>query len=370
MTQEKKHANRRRKKKRFGRTAMPGMIHNFNIEKIFGKPQNEVDDILNNKEKHISKIEIPKKDGSPRKVIAPDRELKYIQKSLYWKFFRRYKPHEAAHGFVAKKGISTNADFHVGAESIGKIDISNFFDSISSDHLKNVLFGNRHICRYCKYYERMLDGRCNPSLYKNKASKFDFRCEEIKAVFIPNFCMETGYQSLFNRIIEACTYKGFTAQGFPTSPVIANIVLRGFDGTMHKYCEENGIAYTRYADDLAFSSKTHKKDELRDLTLKKAYQQLWAYKFKPNRKKTIYKGKAGRLKICGVIVNEHKNIQRSEIHKFRAKVHHATVKFPNKTTKIRLRRLKGFASFVMSINYNKGKYYMDKLVAFEKSKFK
>jgi len=346
-------------------------IHkNFDIEKIFGKPVQEVDAILANKESHIHKITIPKKDGSPRNVIAPGKDLKYIQKSLYWRFFRRYKPHEAAHGFVAKKGISTNADFHVGANAVGKIDISSFFDTISEDHLKNVLFGNKHICRYCRNYERMIDGRCNPSLYKNKAQNFECKCDEIKAVFIPNFCEETGYESLFKRIIDACTYHGFTAQGFPTSPIIANIVMRGFDGTMHDYCKENGITYTRYADDLAFSSKTHSKEELQKLTLKKAYQQLWAYKFKPNRKKTIYKSKAGRLKICGVVVNEHKNIQRNVLHKFRAKVHHAIVKFPDRTTKTRIRQLKGYASFVMSINHNKGKYYMDKLLAFEKEKFK
>jgi hypothetical protein len=42
---------------------------------------------------------------------------------------------------------------------------------------------------------------------------------------------------------------------------------------------------------------------------------------------------------------------------------------PEKTTKGRIRRLKGWASFLMSINHDKGKYYMDKLLAFEKAKF-
>ncbi len=344
-------------------------IFNFDLKKILGKPVAEVDKILLDKEKNINRIVIPKKDGSPRNVIAPGRDLKYIQKSLYWRFFRRYKPHDAAHGFVAKRGISTNADFHVGALSVGKIDVSNFFDSISTDHLKNCLFGNQHVCRYCKHYLRIMDGLCNPSLYKNKSTDFKYKCDEIKAVFIPNYCEEVGYVSLFNRIIDICTYNGYTAQGFPTSPVIANIVLRGFDQAMESHCLKSGVMYTRYADDLAFSSTTHTKEELRKVVMQKAYRQLWGYGFKANKKKTIFKSRSGRLKICGVVVNEKKNIQRSVLHKFRAKVHHAIVKFPEKTTKTRIRQLKGYASFVMSINNKKGKFYMDKLLAFEAQKF-
>ena len=351
---------------------MPQTIKsNFDLQKMFGKPIEEVDAIIANKEKQINKINIPKKDGTLRKVIAPGKDLKYVQKSLYWRLFGKYKPHNAAHGFVPKRGISTNADSHVGANSVIKIDISNFFDSISVDHLKNCLFGNKHICRDCKHYDRMMvDGACDPSLYRNKKTNYKFKCDEIKAVFIPGYCEKTGYSSLFLRVIELCTYNGFTAQGFPTSPVIANIVLKGFDQTMTKYCEEYNIQYTRYADDLAFSSKTLSKQELQKIIKQKVYRQLWGYGFKANKKKTCAKSKSGRLKICGVVVNEKKNVQRDKVKLFRAKVHHAIVKFAENTTKKRIKSLKGWASFLMSINKEQGQKYMNQLVAFETQKFK
>lgn len=349
---------------------MPQKPHsNFKMKEVFGREMEIVDEILVAKEEHINRIQIPKKDGSPRHVISPSKDLKYIQRSLYWRFFRRYKPNGAAHGFVAKRGISTNADFHVGANAVGKIDIKTFFDSISCDHLKNCLFGNKHVCRFCRFYERMLEGRCHPSLYANKTQSFEHRCEEIKAVYIPEYCVETGYESLFLRIIDTCTYNGFTAQGFPTSPVLANIVMRGFDKTMSAYSEEHNVVYTRYADDLAFSSAELTKGELRDLIQKKAYRLLWAYGFKPNRKKTTWKSRAGRLKICGVVVNDKKSVQRSVVHRFRAKVHHATVKHADRTTKTRIRQLKGWASYLMSIDPVKGHRYMDILLAFERQKF-
>jgi RNA-directed DNA polymerase len=342
---------------------------NFDIPYLFGRPLDEIDHIIANKDKHVLRLEIPKHDGTMRKILAPNGKLKYIQKSLYWKFFRRYKCSNAAHGFVSKRGIVSNAAQHVGCKSIGKIDIKSFFDTISTNHLKNVLFGNKNICRYCKYYERMLDKKCDPSIYKNKSTKFEYRCEEMKAIYIPHYCQETGYQSLFQRVMDACTYNGFAAQGFPTSPIIANIVMRGFDETMIRFCMEHGITYTRYADDLSFSSKTMDKHELKKLLQTKVYRLLWAYGFNPNRKKTNWKGHAGRMKVCGVVVNQKLSMQRSDLMLFRAKVHHAVVKESETTTKAKVRELKGYASYLMSIDKHQGDRYMAKLTDFEKSKW-
>jgi retron-type reverse transcriptase len=346
-----------------------GKFSNFDFAQIFGKTREQVDAILAEKEKHIHKFDIPKKDGSPRHVIAPDGELKYIQKMVYFRFLRRYSYHPATHGFVPKRGIVTNAQLHVGAKSVGKIDIEKFFDTISEKHLKNCLFGNKNICRYCKKYTRMLDGQCHPSLYKNKIENFPYKCEEIKAVFIPNYCEETGYESLFKRVIDVCTYNGTTAQGFPTSPMLANIVMRGFDKAMVNYCEPLNIKYSRYADDLAFSSNTMTSKELLLHTKTKASRELWAFGFKPKKEKTRYRSRGSRLKICGIVINEKTSVQRSTVHLFRAKVHHAIHKYPNSTTRSRLRELKGWASFLMSVDHDKGKKYMNQLVEFENSKF-
>jgi len=75
------------------------------------------------------------------------------------------------------------------------------------------------------------------------------------------------------------------------------------------------------------------------------------------------------MKICGIVVNVKKSIQRSEVKLFRAKVHHATIKHANQTTRKKIRELKGWASFLMSVDHNKGKKYMNQLLEFEKSKF-
>ena len=342
---------------------------NFDIKYFFGHPVEVVDELLANKESHLHRFEVPKRDGGVRQILAPDPQLKYIQKALYYKFLKKYAYSDAANGFIPKRGIVTNAIPHVGAKSMGKIDIAKFFDSISTDHLKNCIFGNKNVCRFCCNYQRMLEGKCNPSLYANKKQKFQFRCEEMKAVLAPDYCKETGYQSLFTRVIDACTYNGFTAQGFPTSPMLANIVMMGFDKTMIKHCGDEGITYTRYADDLAFSSKILTSSELMDKTKKKAYSLLWAYNFKAKREKTRYRNHTTRLKVCGIVVNQKVSIQKSDVKEFRATVHHAIHKFPERTTRTRLKELKGWASFLMSADETKGKRYMAQLTSFENRKF-
>jgi len=346
-----------------------GKFSNFDFKKIFGRSVEEIDAITADKEKHIKRFTIPKRDGSPRIVIAPDHNLKYLQKMIYFRFLRRYSCHDAAHGFVPKRGIVTNAQLHVGARSVGKIDIKKFFDTVNENHLKNCLFGNKNICRYCKNYVRMLDGKCHPSLYKNKAENFEYKCEEIKATFIPKYCEQTGYESLFKRIIDVCTYNGTTAQGFPTSPMLANIVMRGFDMAMTEHCKDTDIVYSRYADALAFSSMTMSARELLENTRTKAYRLLWAFGFLPKKEKTKYRSKGSRLKICGSVVNDKTSVQRKDVLIFRSKVHHAIVKFPEQTTKARLRELKGWASFLMSADLVKGQKYMKMLTDFEAVKF-
>ena len=344
-------------------------LSNFDLEYFFGTSIEDVDSILENKDNMVKLVKIPKRTGGLRTILMPAPRLKYIQKSIYWKLLNMYKPHKAAHGFCRDRSIVTNAEPHVGARSLGKIDIKDFFDSITTNHLQNCLFGNSTVCKQCKFYERKLDGLCNPSLYHNKKTKFRHTCEEIKAVFIPEYCDVTGYQSLFRRAIDACTINGHTVQGFPTSPALANIVLKGLDKNLDKYCKDIGIVYTRYADDLAFSSETMNKTELMMAVTKHAYSQLWAYNFTPNKKKTKFKSRTGRLRVCGVVVNEKLSVQRNSVKKFRAAVHHATVKHPENTTKALLRSLKGWASHLMSVDKDKGVKYYNILKDFEAAKF-
>jgi hypothetical protein len=344
------------------------MSSNFNLENIFGKSLSEVDDIINNMGNHIRKFKIPKRTGGHRDLVAPDDQLKWIQKRLVWLIFMRYHPSDNSHGFIKERSIVTNAQNHVKPMSLGHIDIKNFFDTINGSHIKNCLFGNKNVCRYCKNYECMLKGECSPSIYHNKTTNYPHKCEELKALFIPDYCEKKNYDSLFARIIKLCTYNDSAVQGFPTSPYIANIVLRGFDVKIQKIAEDNGCIYSRYADDLTFSSKTHSSNELRSIFKDVVYRTLWGYGFCAKKEKTWWKDH-GRFSICGIVVNEKTNIKRKTVRIFRAEIHRATVKRKSTTTKKLIRKLKGWASYLMSVHPEHGNRYMTQLVNFEKEKW-
>lgn len=345
---------------------MSSYTSNFDLEKIFGFPLDEVDEMIANKAEYMQEFAIDKNDGTKRNIIAPTGKLKYLSKGLVWRFFNAYKPHKAANGFVKQKGTFTNAIYHVGAMSVGSIDIRKFFEHISPNHMSNILFGNKRICRMCKNYNMMLDGKCSPSLYFNKSKAYQHRCEEIKAVYMPGYEEATGYKSLIRRVIELCTYKGHCPQGFPTSPAISNIVLKGMDKIVAEFCGEHDIVYTRYADDLAFSSRTLLPSQLRDRVKGKAYKLIEAFDFKPNKKKTKFRGRASRMMVCGVVVNDKTSLPKYETKKIRASVHRACVKERDEISESEFRSIRGRVSYFMSLNKSKATKYMDQLKALSK----
>ena len=325
----------------------------------------ELDDIIQNQEKHVKEFDVPKRKGGKRHIIAPTARYKFILKGINWRILNAYKTHEAAHGFVKSRGVVTNAVQHVGTNAVGSIDLSNFFDTVSEEHLKNVLFGNKRICKLCKNFKGMCEGKCSPSLYKNRDNNYAHKCEEILASYVPNYEEKTGYQSLFKKFMSVAIYKDHTPQGFPTSPTLANIALRGMDKMIAEQCEEKGILYTRYADDLSFSTTDNDKIWLKDNTLGMATSIVRAFKFEVNKRKTKYTGRGGRMMVCGAVVNDKLSLPKWRVKKFRAEVHHATVKDVGNTTKTKIKELKGFASWLMSLNPVIGNRYMSQLIEFE-----
>jgi RNA-directed DNA polymerase len=340
---------------------------NFDLEKIFGgKTIEEIEDIIAHKEDHVRKITIPKRTGGLRTIIVPSPQLKYLQRACNWQVLMKYRPSQYSHGFVHGRNITSNALPHVGCKSIGHFDIKDFFDTIDDYHLKMSLCGNARICEMCSNRKDNLAGRCNISLYANRNTKFEHRCEELKAIMVPDFCEKTGYKSLLKLIIELSTINGKCCQGFATTPHLANIVLRAFDIRVGKYAFDHGIKYTRYADDMTVSSEMHTALELRRVMRPFVMKNLFAFRFISKKEKEYWRD-TGRKMICGVVVNKKTNLSRRQHMYFRSSVCHATKIDKEKTTKQDLAKLKGYAAFFMSINPVRGEKYMSQLVEFEKT---
>lgn len=156
----------------------------------------------------IEKFYIEKRNPSlgHRTIHKPlNFELEFSQKILNDGLSDVYFPLECVHGFVSKKNIKTNALVHLTKKQILSLDINNFFETINQ---KQVI----------------------KSLIK-------LGIDEQVSLWISNI---------------ACV-NGFLVQGFSTSPIIANIVSIDMDLEIIQNIDKK-INYTRYADDLYFSS--------------------------------------------------------------------------------------------------------------------
>ena len=235
--------------------------------------------------KFYSSFSIPKKSGSScRHISAPEQKLKYIQRILSDTFSKIYRPPDAVHGFVKERSISTNAHQHVGKRAIIKIDLSDFFPSISAKRVRGLL----------------------------KSNPFNFT-DEVADTLTNLVCNE-----------------GFLPQGAPTSPILSNMICLKMDHALLRYARKNRLKYTRYADDLTFSSTTKRgissivsfSDEGKTIICPEVLKIIRKNGFSVNDSKTGTFGRGTRQVVTGIVVNQKCNFRRDDYRYLRNLFHY------------------------------------------------
>jgi retron-type reverse transcriptase len=228
---------------------------------------------------------IPKKSGGFRLISAPATNLKLIQKSIAKELdqLRLFKP--CVNGFVAKRNIRRNASAHVGQRFILNIDLEDFFGSINFGRIYGML----------------------------QKPPYSFA------------------GSVAAAIAKACTLDDKLPQGAPTSPILSNLICTKMDAELSRFAAANRCNYSRYADDLTFSTRrpvmpfaSAIKDaegvtiyEL-DATLRAIIENNG---FRINEKKVRLRDLTARQEVTGLIVNRRVNVKRRYIRDIRAMLH-------------------------------------------------
>ena len=235
-------------------------------------------------------FEVPKRTGGQRRIHAPRAALKKIQRHILNHILLRIPTHAACHGFVRQRSIVTNATGHQGAAIVVKIDLADFFPTI---HFRRVegLFAS---CGYPPEVARLLAGLCThrPRLPDGRV-----------------------------------VWPGFTPQGAPTSPAIANLVCRRLDARLSKLAARVGARYTRYADDLTFSfpSGAGAEQATRAPRLGRFFwwvdQICQAEGFTENAKKRRVLRTNTQQRVTGLVVNQGLTVPREVRRKLRALLH-------------------------------------------------
>ena len=219
--------------------------------KIIKRNQSDLNRLVNNIDKYYyqktEEKKKPNKDGSPRlRYLYPSKgELKYVQRLIKNRILSRIVLPNCVFGGVKKRDNIKNAKQHKGKKNKFLTDLKDFFPSIKPFHVYDAL---------------------------------------IKEGFSPDVA------SLITRLT---TYKNQIPQGAPTSTHISNIVFKSIDMRVKEICSNKNITYTRFVDDLSFSSSTSFKSEVAEI-LDCIYQN----RFSISHKKTYYT--IGSAEITGV----------------------------------------------------------------------
>lgn len=142
-----------------------------------------------------------------------------------------------------------------------RLDIRSFFHSIEIDNIRDIL--------------------------KNYIPNDEYIDKKKKQSILDAFINVVTYQIPHNSKNKNFIGKQILPMGFSTSPIISNIIFRPLDIQIQKLCSQRGIEYTRYADDMLFSSSKDSTYVHSDSFIREIQIILFQMKFKLNEHKTI-----------------------------------------------------------------------------------
>jgi RNA-directed DNA polymerase len=223
---------------------------------------------------------IPKKKGGTRTILSPEPDLHLLQSKIahYLNYFYNSHVPISVHGFIRSdcnltRNIITNASPHLKKKQLLNLDLADFFPSISADMVKKSLM-------------------TFPGLQLR---------EEMACI-----------------ISLLATHEWHLPAGSPLSPIISNIVFYNTDLKLESLARLHHLTYTRYADDLSFSSD----GPLNEAIISEIKKAVTDNKFSFNEKKERLQTRFVAQWVTGIKVNENPNLDRKKVRLLRSILHH------------------------------------------------
>ncbi len=242
---------------------------------------------------------IPKRGGGDRLISAPIASLKRLQRNLADLLQdcldelveAKKRNNRVSHGFSRTHSIMTNAQLHRNRRWVFNLDLADFFPSINFGRVRGFLI---------------------------RSNDFGL-VPEVATVLAQIAC-----------------YNNALPQGSPCSPVFGNLIAHVLDMRLLKICRSVGCTYTRYADDLTFS--TNKKEFPSELASwsedpnggghiwtpgERIRDEIRSAGFAINEKKTRMMYRSSRQEVTGLVINdtikarwEYRNTARAMVDRF------------------------------------------------------
>ena len=244
--------------------------------------------------RHYHYRTLSKRFGQVRLIEAPKLRLKEIQRQILREILDAIPAHNAAHGFCAGRSIKTFAAGHVATSVVLRMDLRDFFPSISRAQVEAVF----RSVGYAESVANVLAGLCTNCAPDDIWDGVEVPVQQLRSVI-------------------ARYARPHLPQGAPTSPALANLCAYRIDCRLAGLAESAGATYTRYADDLAFSGGDEFRRSAKRFSLH-ASAIVMDEGFDVNHRKTRIMQSGARQRLAGIVVNAHTNVPRKDYDRLKA----------------------------------------------------
>lgn len=282
------------------------------ISKSTGLRKSFIERVVHSAPYSYKKYTIPKKNGGVRVIHHPRKELKVVQRWIVEHVISDLPVHDSVYSYRKGRGIRLHAEIHKNNNYLLRLDLRNFFPSIRADDIYVLV----------KRYRETL--------------KVKLSDDDIKTI-CRILCIHSAEQEGL-----------FLTIGAPSSPAISNAILYSLDLAVDQFCEKIAVKYTRYADDLYFSTNrpnvlTEVESHVRNQLKKLSNPTLLI-----NEEKTVFTSRKRKRVVTGItLTSDNKlSIGREAKRRIKTEVFLLTKgQFPTEN----LANLKGRIAYFQSI---------------------
>lgn len=252
---------------------------------------------------------IEKRNGRGLRLISqPTKEVKFLQRLLVTHELGRLPIHDAATAYRSGRSILQHAEPHAAARYLLKLDFTDFFPSLKRSALNHRL---------------SIDTEYSPLERWTLASIL---------------CRQVPKTEIFQLSI-----------GAPSSPFVSNYLLHEFDSRMTDYCRQRAVIYTRYADDLAFSTSRASELDRVELEVRRVLSEMSYLGLSLNESKTVNVSTKRRRSLVGLVLSNdgQVSIGRDAKRKLRAAMSKLA---KGELSSVEISRLRGMLAFTHGID--------------------
>jgi hypothetical protein len=272
-------------------------------------PEDELLALIRSAPHRYKVYQIPKRNpGQSRTIAQPAKEVKALQYWVMSNVLNKFRVHPAATGYRKGRSIAHNARPHARGRFLLKLDFKDFFPSLKARDFRHYL----------------------------KKNGVDFDKETVEALCRVLFWRPKGTKDLCLSI------------GAPTSPLLSNILMLEFDRSVSAFCAGQGVAYTRYADDLTFSAKISDPLASVETMVHGLCRRMRHPSLTINEQKTVRVSKGDSRRVTGLVLTNDRQVSlgRDLKRRIRAWVHHFATDRLNQEEVLKLR---GMLNYVNSV---------------------